>query len=82
MHTLCKDAVRSPRKMDAAMAAVLSWKARSDAVELGVVQLEPGPGVPVEPEAKRPAAFDIGRGLAVGELRLPSEDGHPMGSMM
>jgi hypothetical protein len=29
MHTLSKDASRSPRKIDAAMAAVISWKARS-----------------------------------------------------
>jgi hypothetical protein len=38
MHTLSKDSVRSLRKIDAAMAAVLSWKARSDAIELGIVR--------------------------------------------
>lgn len=35
MHTLDKDRPNSPRKIDAAMAAVLSWEARSDAVAAG-----------------------------------------------
>jgi hypothetical protein len=32
MHTLAKDRPDSPNKMDAAMAAVLSWEARGDAI--------------------------------------------------
>ncbi len=36
MHTLEKDRPNSPRKIDAAMAAVLSWEARLDAVAAGV----------------------------------------------
>lgn len=32
MHTLAKDRPDSPRKIDAAMAAVLSWEARGDAI--------------------------------------------------
>jgi hypothetical protein len=32
MHTISKDRPDSPRKMDLAMAAVLSWEARSDAI--------------------------------------------------
>lgn len=40
MHTLSKDSIRSPRKIDAAMAAVLSWKARGDAIEAGVVAVD------------------------------------------
>lgn len=40
MHTLSKDSIRSPRKIDAAMAAVLSWKARGDAIEAGVVVMD------------------------------------------
>jgi hypothetical protein len=35
MHTLSKDRPDSPRKMDAAMAAVLSWEARGDAIAAG-----------------------------------------------
>jgi hypothetical protein len=49
MHTLAKDSARSPRKMDAAMAGVLSWKARSDAVELGIVRLDGDPVPDPEP---------------------------------
>jgi hypothetical protein len=36
MHTLAKDHLKSPRKIDAAMAAVLAWEARGDAVTAGV----------------------------------------------
>lgn len=32
-----KDGQKSPRKMDLAMAAILSWKARGDAIELGAL---------------------------------------------
>jgi hypothetical protein len=35
MHTLSKDSVRSLRKIDAAMAAVLSWEARGDCIAGG-----------------------------------------------
>lgn len=35
MHTLSKDRPDSPRKIDAAMAAVLSWEARGDAIATG-----------------------------------------------
>lgn len=35
MYTFSKDRPDSPRKIDAAMAAVLSWEARSDAVAAG-----------------------------------------------
>jgi hypothetical protein len=35
MHTLSKDRPDSPRKIDAAMAAVLSWEARGDAIASG-----------------------------------------------
>lgn len=51
MHTLTKDGVRSPRKMDAAMAGVLAWKARNDCISVGGVSFatEQPPDVPVEP---------------------------------
>lgn len=35
MHSLAKDRPDSPRKIDGAMAAVLSWEARSDAIAAG-----------------------------------------------
>jgi hypothetical protein len=35
MHTISKDRPDSPRKIDAAMAAVLSWEARGDAIAAG-----------------------------------------------
>jgi hypothetical protein len=35
MWTISKDRVDSPRKIDAAMAAVLSWEARGDAISSG-----------------------------------------------
>lgn len=59
MHTLSKDSEHSTRKIDAAMAAVLSWKARGDAIELGVVRLDgtpPDPG----PEQQRPRGWVAG----------------------
>jgi hypothetical protein len=35
MHTISKDRPDSTRKMDGAMAAVLSWEARNDAIAAG-----------------------------------------------
>jgi phage terminase large subunit-like protein len=35
MHVIGKDRTNSPRKMDAAMAAMLAWEARGDAVAAG-----------------------------------------------
>lgn len=35
MWTLCKESNQTPRKIDAAMAAVLSWEARGDAIASG-----------------------------------------------
>jgi hypothetical protein len=35
MHTLDKDRPDSPRKMDGAWPAVLSWEARGDAIAAG-----------------------------------------------
>ena len=43
MHTLSKDAIGSARKIDAAMAGVLSWEARSDCIAAGAVYLGPDP---------------------------------------
>jgi hypothetical protein len=52
MHTITKDTIISPRKIDAAMAGVLSWEARSDCVSAGAVYLGP------DPEAAKPEKFD------------------------
>lgn len=51
MHTIAKDAVGSPRKIDCAAAAVLSWEARGDCIKAGGVSFatEQPPDVPVEP---------------------------------
>jgi hypothetical protein len=76
MHTLSKDSIRSPRKIDAAMAAVLSWKARGDALEAGIVRLDGDPVMPPEPEPK-PRSWDGGV-PALGQL---SGDALPAGFM-
>jgi hypothetical protein len=52
MHTITKDTIISPRKIDAAMAGVLSWEARSDCISAGAVYLGP------DPEAAKPEKFD------------------------
>ena len=75
MHTLSKDSVNSPRKIDAAMAAVLSWKARSDAIEAGVVTLdEPDPA----PAPAQPFRWVPDTAPLMGVHTLPREVG-PMG---
>lgn len=52
MHTLCKDNVGSPRKIDAAMAAVLAWEARSVCIADGGVWMGADPPVEDEPVPK------------------------------
>lgn len=83
MYILSKDSKDSPRKKDGADAAVLAWKARSDAVELGIVQLEPGAQVPAEPvPGPDTRFFETGRALPAELLRQPvGPDGNPFGSM-
>jgi hypothetical protein len=49
LHTLSKPAHQSPHKIDGAMAAILAWKARSDAIEAGAVWM--GDVAPTEPRA-------------------------------
>jgi hypothetical protein len=41
LHTLAKDSRTSPRKIDAAMAAVLSWECRGDAIAAGATAAGP-----------------------------------------
>jgi hypothetical protein len=77
MHTLSKDASRSPRKIDAAMAAVISWKARSDALEAGIVRLDGDPVMPPEP-APGPQQWPGGVPAVGG---LPDQAALPAGFM-
>jgi hypothetical protein len=55
MHTLTKDSIASPRKIDAAMAAVLSWEARSDCIAMGAVDFSPA--IPAPPPARPPDEY-------------------------
>ena len=69
MHTLSKDSIASPRKIDAAMAAVLSWEARSDALAAGAVYLGPEPAperAPAPPDVYRPNHAPSAFALAMG----------------
>jgi len=74
MHTLSKVHIRSPLKIDAAMAAVLSWEARSDALASGAVSLTE---MPEREEPKPPDLYrsdyapDLSRsfaGVTVGPM--------------
>ncbi len=38
MHTITKDGPNSPRSIDGAMAAALSWEARGDAIAAGATK--------------------------------------------
>lgn len=78
MHTLAKDAVRSPRKIDGAMAAVLAWEARGDCITAGGVMLaeheRPAPEKP-----KEPYRADFAPDLS--NLQHVEPVGGPLGSM-
>jgi hypothetical protein len=50
MHTLTKVSIESTAKIDAAMAAVLSWEARCDCIAAGAVYLGPEPEPPKPPK--------------------------------
>ena len=83
MHVLGKDHQDSPRKKDAADAAVLSWKARSDAIELGIVRLDGDPVNEPEPEPER-VRWRPGEDVPdAGKWQSPGgAEGLPMGFMM
>lgn len=79
MHTLSKDSVNSPRKIDCAMAALLSWEARGDAIAAGVVWTGDMPA-PV-PQAA-PRVWTPGTALSADQMQGGYvETGGPMGSM-
>ena len=72
MHTISKDTIRSPRKIDAAMAGVLSWEARGDAIAAGGVFLGELPEPPKrqvprrwEPDTALPASALVPMGGTV-----------------
>lgn len=71
MHTLAKPAFRSPLKIDGAMAAVLAWEARGDAIAAGAVFMgEPAaePERDVRPKQWVPGeAPDLSELLVVGQ---------------
>jgi len=65
MHVLSKSSSRSPLKIDAAAAAVLSWEARSDALASGAISLdEQAP----EPEPEPPRGYEYGRAPVLSAL--------------
>lgn len=77
MHTLAKDSHRSPRKIDAAMAAVLAWEARGDCIKSGGVSFatqEP------EPQKPGPKVWTPGQALPASALTGQTQ-GAPMGSL-
>jgi hypothetical protein len=76
MHTLSKDSVRSLRKIDAAMAAVLSWEARGDCIAGGGVFMD---DIPTAEQRPAPQPWQPGR-ASVGWLHPQNQVG-PMGSM-
>lgn len=78
MHTLCKDAIESPRKIDAAMAAVLSWEARGDCIAAAGLSLADGDGGDDPPPG--PARWEPGKALPTALLAGGVPAG-PMGTM-
>jgi hypothetical protein len=77
MHTLCKDTVQSPRKIDAAMAAVLSWEARGDCIAAGAVFM----GDESEPVVEVDRSWRPGFALPAEALVGDGESYGPMGGM-
>jgi hypothetical protein len=77
MHTLSKDAFQSPRKMDGAMAAVLAWEARGDAIEAGAEILADHQPLPPQPEPQR---WEPGTALPA-EFLTPAAVVGPMGDL-
>jgi hypothetical protein len=77
MVTLCKDHEKSPRKIDAAMAAVLAWEARSNCIAAGGELMDDFDPPEQAPEPKR---WVPGEMPALADLTVPSGVG-PMGGM-
>jgi hypothetical protein len=75
MHTLSKPAQHSPLKIDAAMAAVLAWEARGDALAAGVITTREHTPLPAEP---RPATWAADTALPAAAMSA-NPDAPPMG---
>lgn len=76
MHTLSKESAHSPLKIDAAMAAVLAWEARSDCIAAGGVSFYEAP----DPEPVPETGWKPGVAMNAHLLR-PAVSTPPMGSM-
>jgi hypothetical protein len=75
MHTLDKESHMSPRKIDGAMAAILAWKGRMDAIGANIVNLNPQPTNAVPPQNEpepRPQTWTPG---TAPNLLQPAPDG-------
>jgi hypothetical protein len=77
MHTLSKDSHRSPRKIDAAMAAVLSWEARGDCIAAGGVFV----GETAVNTVPEPKVWAPDQAPPVGQWAMPTTPVGPLGSM-
>jgi phage terminase large subunit-like protein len=77
MHTLAKPAQHSPLKVDGAMAAVLAWEARGDAIAHGVISTVEHKPIP---EPGRPQQWVPDTALPAAALAVPGESG-PFGSL-
>jgi hypothetical protein len=75
MHTLAKPAQHSPLKIDGAMAAVLAWVARGDALEARVISTREHTELPAEP---RPARWAADTALPAAAMTA-NPDAPPMG---
>lgn len=77
MHTLSKVAYRSALKIDAAMAAVVSWEARGDCIAAGGVSFAP---VEPDPDPVKPLVWTPGEGLP-GHMLVGRPEVGPLGGM-
>jgi hypothetical protein len=77
MHTLAKPAHHSPLKIDGAMAAVLAWEARGDAIAARVISTVEQQPIPEPPQPQR---WEPGTALPASALTVPVESG-PMGAL-
>ena len=79
MHVLAKEARGSSRKMDGAVASVLSWECRGDAIAAGATVKRRSRALVSfqEGEARLPAAAVDGTAVDVTESLLGQQDAKP-----
>jgi hypothetical protein len=78
MHTLSKPAQHSPLKIDGAMAAVLAWECRGDAIAAGAVYTGETPELPDEPKPER---YTPGMAMNLERQTVPVGDLSGMSSL-